>query len=164
MSVYDFAMQMELDGKQYYTEQAAKTGLPELRDILLQLAQDEQRHYEIFRALKEGRQAEYVEKDRTTILRSVKNVFDTLKAQNKDFQFPPDARGVWVKAQEIEKKSEDFYREKADEVGDEDQKRILHKIADEERRHWITIEHVIQFLDRPHHWLEDAEWNNLEDF
>ena len=74
------------------------------------------------------------------------------------------AKSIWEEAREVEKKAEEFYREKGDEVGDEKQKRILNRIADEEHRHWITMENVIQFLDRPQQWLEDAEWSNLEDY
>jgi len=35
-------------------------------------------------------------------------------------------------------------------------------IADEEHTHWALIENVLQFLDRPKQWLENAEWNNLD--
>ena len=73
-------------------------------------------------------------------------------------------RTQWEQAREVEKKSEDFYRAKAGEVDDKNQAHILNRIADEEHKHWVTIENVIKFLDRPRHWLEDAEWNNLEDY
>lgn len=164
MNVFEFAMKMELDGKAYYEESAAKITTPELKRILLELAADEQKHYLIFRAMRDGLPVEYDESKKTRILAEVKNVFEKLKAQNKDFSFPNDAGNIWVHAREIEKKSEDFYREKADEVKDAKQARVLNQIADEEQRHWITIENVIKFLDRPKHWLEDAEWNNLEDY
>ncbi|RME30133.1 MAG: rubrerythrin, partial [Candidatus Zixiibacteriota bacterium] len=59
--------------------------------------------------------------------------------------------------------AEDFYREKAGEVDNDTQKDILLRIADEEHRHWVTMQNVIQFLDRPKHWLEDAEWGHLDD-
>jgi rubrerythrin len=49
-------------------------------------------------------------------------------------------------------------------VSDAHQKNILSAIADEEQKHWITMENVVKFLDRPNHWLEDAEWSNLEDY
>lgn len=47
-------------------------------------------------------------------------------------------------------------------MDDDNQKNILNKIADEEHKHWVTLESVLQFLKRPEQWLEDAEWNNLE--
>ncbi len=157
-------MKMELDGKQYYEESAAKVAHPELKRILMELASDEQKHYLIFRALRDGLPVQYEEAKKTKILAEVKNVFENLKAQNKDFEFPEGAQKVWEHAREIEKEAETFYREKANEVNDDNQKNILTRIADEEYKHWVTMENVIKFLDRPNHWLEDAEWNQIEDY
>ena len=164
MDIFDFAMKMEMDGRDFYLEHAASVPEPELKRILEELARDEQKHYAIFKAMKEGARAEYDEAEKTTILDSVKNVFETLKTQDKDFSFPVETQKIWEQAREIEKKSEDFYCSKADEVPSEDQKHILKRIADEEHPHWVTIEIVIKFLDRPRHWLEDAEWSNLEEY
>ncbi|HOP07951.1 MAG TPA: ferritin family protein [candidate division Zixibacteria bacterium] len=162
MDAFEFAMQMELDGKAMYEEHAAKADIPGLKTILLDLAADEQKHYNIFKAMKEGRSVEYEEAKATKIVDSVRNVFQTLKAQNKDFSFSDDVRTVWDKARDIEKKSEAFYRRKGNEAGDEKQKHIFNRIADEEHKHWQMIEHVIQFLDQPRSYLDDAEWNNLD--
>ena len=164
MNIFEYAMKMELDGKQYYEESAAKVDIPELKKILSELAADEQKHYLIFRALRDGLPAKYEETKKTKILAEVKNVFESLKAQNEEFAFSEEAKNIWTQAQKIEKDSEVFYREKAGEVDDENQKTILTRIADEEYKHWVTMENVIKFLDRPNHWLEDAEWNNLEDY
>ncbi len=164
MDIFAFAMKMEMDGKNFYLEHAAKAPSPELKKILKELAGDEQKHYEIFKSLQEGIPVEYEETRKTKILSSVKNVFETIKAENRDHSFPPEAQKVWEQAREIEKRSETFYREKANEITNDEQKHILTRIADEEHKHWVTIENVIKFLDRPRHWLEDAEWSNLEDY
>ena len=163
MEVFEFAMKMEQDGKAFYEAQAEKVELQELRNILLELAADEQKHYNIFKAMRDGKTAEFDEAKQTKIFSSVKNVFETLKSEGKDFSFAGDVSQAWEEAREIEKKSEAFYRQKAGELDDEGQKRILNRIADEEQRHWRSIENVIQFLNKPQTWLEDAEWNNLED-
>lgn len=164
MSIYDFALKMEQDGRAFYLEHAAKVSAPELKRILLELADDELKHYNLFKSLSEGHSAEYKESERTTILKTVRNVFTAMKTQNKDYKFPSDAVKIWQQAQEVEKKSERLYREKAEQVGKPQEKKILNKIADEEHKHWVTIENVIQFIDRPKHWLEDAEWTNLEEY
>lgn len=163
MSVFDTAMKMEQDGRQYYMDNAEKTDNPTLKRVLVELANDELKHYNIFKALRDNKPAEYKAEEKTTIFATVKNVFETMKAQGKDFSAAAGARDVWETAREVEKKSEAFYREQADGLTDEKQKAILHAIADEEHRHWISLEQVMQFLDRPTQWLEDAEWNTLED-
>jgi rubrerythrin len=156
-------MKMEEDGRAYYLEYAEKEDNPALKKILSELADDELRHFNIFKALRKDQPAEYTEADKTTILSTFKNVFETLRAEDKDLNFKDDTREVWEVAREIEKKAEAFYRDMANEINDARQKAILQMIADEEHRHWVSIENVIRFLDHPRQWLADAEWNKLED-
>jgi rubrerythrin len=164
MNIFDYAMKMENDGRTFYLDHADKVDAPELKKILLELADDELKHYRIFKAMKEGTPVEFEEAKRTRILTTVKNVFEQMRGEGKDFSFAADAKKIWEEAREIEKMAEEFYREKADEVSGEDQRHILNRIAGEEHRHWITIQNVIEFLDRPRQWLEDAEWTHQEDY
>jgi rubrerythrin len=157
-------MKMEEDGRDFYLRHAETTTIPSLKSVLVELAEDELKHYNLFKAMRDGLPAEYRDSEQTRILSTVKNVFETLKAQNTDLNLKNDARKLWEEAQDIEKKSESFYREKANEIDDQKQKQILNRIADEEHRHWVALENVIRFLDRPQQWLEDAEWSNLEDY
>jgi len=164
MNIFEYAMKMEEDGRAFYLEHAEKTSIPALKRVLVELAEDELKHYNLFKALRDDQPAEYKEAEKTTILSTVKNVFESLKTEGAALSFEADARKAWEKAREIEEKSENFYREKAGEVNDERQKHIFNSIADEEHKHWVTMENVIQFLDRPQQWLEDAEWSHLEDY
>ncbi len=163
MNVFDFCMQMETDGRTYYLELTGKTSVPALKNILLNLADDELKHYNLFKALRDGAHAEYKEAEQTKILPNTRNVFQNLRDESVDHQFPNDARTVWDKARDIEKKSEEFYRAEALKLSDPNQKKILNAIADEEHKHWVALQHVIEFLDRPHSFLEDAEWGGLEE-
>ena len=69
-----------------------------------------------------------------------------------------------MKAQDIEKKSRDFYTEKANEVKQEYQKDIFLKLAEEEKKHYFLLENIIDFISRPETWLENAEFNHLEEY
>jgi rubrerythrin len=164
--VFDFAMQMEQDGRDYYEEMASKTKIPALKKILTGLADDERRHYQIFKNLREQHsdQVSQLSEKSTTIMSDAKNIFEQLSGDEVEVDTAGDAIEVWEHAQKIEKKSEDFYREKAGVVPDKTAKDLLNKIADEEHKHWALIESVMQFLHRPDRWLEDAEWNHLEEY
>jgi len=164
MNIFEFAMKMEEDGRAYYLDHAEKAENPALKRVLIEMANDELKHYKIFKAMMNHETAEYMDDNKTTIIETVKTIFDELKENNKDYAAESDFRKVWEVALETEKKAESFYREKIDEVDDENNKRIVKKIADEEHNHWVAIENVIQFLDKPERWLEDAEWSNLETF
>ncbi len=164
MNIFEFAMKMEEDGQAYYLEHAEKAENPALKRVLTEMANDEHKHYKIFKAMMNQETAEYMDDNKTTIIDTVKTIFAELKENNKDYAVESDFRKVWEVALETEKKAEKFYREKIDEVDDENNKRILKKIADEEHNHWVAIENVIQFLDKPARWLEDAEWSDLETY
>ena len=165
MNAFEFAMKMELDGKEYYEEHEEKTADPELKKIFSELADDEWRHYELFQAMAAGENPDYDAILKTSILKTTRNVFEKLKASKKEMSaFSADFKEAWLKAREIENKSETFYREQAGKSGGEDQKKIWLRIADEEHKHWVTIESVIGFLDRPKQWLENAEWSNLDPY
>lgn len=163
MDVFETAMKMEQDGRKYYLENAEKTDDPTLKRVLVELADDELKHYNIFKAMRDRQPAEYRQSEKTTIFSTMKNVFETMRDEGREISDTDRARTVWETAREVEKKAEAFYRKQADELDDEHHKAILHAIADEEHRHWISLEQVLQFLDRPEQWLEDAEWSKLED-
>jgi rubrerythrin len=162
MNVFEHAMKMEEDGRAYYVEHAQKTAVPALKKILLELAEDELKHYNLFKALRDSEKAEYKEAAATTIFATTKNVFETLKAEGNQ-SLTPDPVKVWEHARQVEKDSEAFYREKADETDDANQKTVWTRIADEEHRHYVALDNVIQFLSKPAQWLEDAEWNKISD-
>ncbi len=162
MNIFEFAMQMETDGRKYYLDQAEKTDHPLLKKILLEMADDELKHYNLFKRLLEGDAAEYEEAKKTTIVASTKNIFQTMKDEGTEFSSDENTVNIWAQASEVEKKAEAFYREKVGETDDANAKNILNRIADEEHMHWMTIDNVISFLNKPEQFLENAEWSNLD--
>jgi hypothetical protein len=37
-------------------------------------------------------------------------------------------------------------------------------LADEEKKHMILMENLIEFVSRPDTWLENAEWYHLDEY
>jgi rubrerythrin len=166
MDIFDFAMKMEKDGQAFYEKMARQTDNAPLKNILLDLARDESIHYETFKLFKEGDMsaASKMDKSQTKTPERAKNVFQQMASKKEKLNFGADVITGWREAQKIEKKSEDFYREKAKEEKNEKIKKTILMIANEEHKHWALIENVLQFLNRPKQWLEDAEWNNLDEY
>jgi rubrerythrin len=159
MDIYDYAMKMEKDGEDLYRELASKTGHKGLTTILLMLADAEVKHYMLFQNMKNN---EKVEMGDSAILNDVKNVFEKIR-EEKQFDVDVSQIELYREAQEIEKKSRDFYMEKADEVGNY-RKEVFLKIADEEKRHYFIVENIINFVNQPNTWLENPEWYHLEEY
>ncbi len=161
MDVYDFAMKMERDGEAYYRELAGKTENKGLRNILTMLADAEMRHYHLFRGMKENSAVEAAD---VPILENVKNVFEKLRETEGSEGVDSSATELYRKAQGIEEESRDFYRSKADETEDEARKEIFLKVAEEEQKHYLILENIVDFVSRPEQWLEDAEWYHLDEY
>jgi rubrerythrin len=157
MNIFEFAMQMEQDGERFYRDLASQSTHPGVARILTMLADDEVKHYNIVKAMAENTSPEMA---KTAILDDAKNVFAGIKGTAFDF----DGKQVdlYSQAQEIEQRSQAFYEEKAEQVADSATKKILLQIADEERRHYFLLDHLIEFMNRPYRWIEDAEFNHLE--
>ncbi|MEW5925310.1 MAG: ferritin family protein, partial [Candidatus Zixiibacteriota bacterium] len=54
MNVFEFAMKMEQDGKAFYEKMAKEAANASIKKILLDLANDEQKHYNIFKKFSQG--------------------------------------------------------------------------------------------------------------
>jgi len=161
MNIFDYAMQMEQDGEAYYRELASKCRLPGLKKILNMLADDEVGHYNTFKKLKEGTDAEF---SASVVLENAKNVFQEIKDTETGFDFDVSEIDLYNKAIEIEKKSEDFYREKANEVEQPGIKDILLEIAEDEKKHRFLLKNTVEFISRPKTWIENAEFHHLDEY
>lgn len=161
MDLYEFAMKMEKDGENYYRELATKVGNTGLKNILTMLADAEVVHYNIFKKLKDN---EKVKVGNTKILSNAKNIFEKMKEEEEITGVSSSQIELYRKAQEIERKSRNFYLEKAGEVKGKSQKEILLKVADEEKKHYLILEKIIDFVSRPQIWLENPEWYHLEEY
>ncbi|MFQ5721031.1 MAG: ferritin family protein [Candidatus Aminicenantales bacterium] len=160
MNVFDYAMEMEADGRKFYLEIAAKSKNQGIKTIAKMLANDEQKHFNILKKLKE----EQPVLEKTEILKNAKNVFAEMKDKIDEFIKPESEIELYKKAQEIEKKSENFYLEKAEGLKENYQKEIFKKIAEEEKKHYFLLENIIQFVSRPLTWLDDAEFYHLDEY
>ena len=87
-----------------------------------------------------------------------------MKVEDPFFDGNLGQKEAFIKAQELEKKSEEFYLEKSKQAADLEQKTIFLKIAAEEKQHYWLLDNLIEFISRPDHWLENAEWNHLEEY
>ena len=160
MDIFDYAMQMEKDGEDYYRQLAEKTDNKGIKTIFTLLADEEVKHYKTLKGMKTKRP----EMAETTVLTDAKNIFARMRDSGESFDFDAEQSALYRKAQDIEKKSEEFYRKKASEVGQQYQREIFVRLAEEENKHYFLLENIIQFVSRPETWLENAEFHHLEEY
>ena len=159
-NIFEFAMQMEKDGENYYRQLAQQAHNDGMRTILTMLADEEVKHYNALDKIK-TQQTQIAE---SGILTDAKNVFAQIKESGDSIDFDINQAELYKKAQDIEKKSQDFYTEKANEVTEEFQKELFLKLAVEEKKHYVLLDNIIDFISRPKQWLENAEFFHMEDY
>ena len=164
MNIFDFAIDFEIENRKLYEEFAEKTGNKDLKGVFLELAEEEKKHENIVRQLKENKKADNVE---AGILPKAKNVLEKIAndlPEGSEGVFVDEQVDVYKKAIDIETKSYEFYEEKAEESDSEEVKKAFKRLAEEEKKHERIIGNIIELVNRPNTWLEDAEWYHLEDY
>ena len=165
MNIYQFAMQMEKDGENYYRMLAKESTVPGLSKIFLMLADEEVKHYNVVERL--SRKETNPQLVETMILENVKNIFVSMQVAKEDLYInTTKAAGEYRKACAIEEMSRKFYLEKADLVEDGYERQIFLRLAKEEERHLRIMENIVEFVSRPEpgNWLENAEWHHLNEY
>ncbi|MDT8300316.1 MAG: ferritin family protein [Sedimentisphaerales bacterium] len=159
-NIFEYAMQMEKDGEDYYRQLAQKIDNNGMKTILTMLADEEVKHYNAIEKIKKQK-TQIAESE---ILTDAKNVFVQIKESGDSFDFDINEAELYKRARDIEKKSRDFYMEKAGEVTETYQKELFLKLADEEQKHYVLLDNIIEFVSRPEQWLENAEFFHLEEY
>jgi len=159
MNVYDYAMQMEKEGEEFYRELAEKTSNGALKGVLNLLADEEVQHYEYIKTMKE--QSGSPDLTASNLRESAKNVFLKIKKEKIDFDFSTSAAEMYRKAAKHEDAAIAFYTKKAEESTDPTHKAIFLKLAEEEQLHKELMDHMADFVSEPEQWLEDAEFVNV---
>ena len=162
MNVLDLAMEMENNGREYYENLAKVAKLPGLKTIFKRLAEDEQKHYEIFQELKAGGEPRAMLE--TDALNTAQNVFSLLPRDEEALKGVTGALDAYQHAMKLEADSFRFYENAAANEVDAGVKDLLLKIAAEEHKHYNILENIYSFVNAPNQHLEWGEFSNLEEF
>ena len=168
MNIFDFALKMELDGEQFYLQQAEKVNYAELKVVLKGLADDERRHYKIVQQL-QNQKKEYIEPD--PAISAARNVFEL--ARNKPFipkdqdsiaKLKDEQRDVYQAALRKEEESVRLYKELKESAELQAEKDILEKLVHEEESHAEVLGNIIEMFNRSREWVESAEFHHQKPY
>lgn len=165
MDIYEYAMQMEKDGENYYRELVKLSKTAGLQKIFAMLAEEEVKHFQFIEMLRQQSGLPKI-KD-SGILKNVKNVFLEMKETQHELHInTTEEANAYRKAREIEEMSRKFYQQKSEETADEQARMLFTLLAREEEKHYNIMDNIIEFVTRqePGHWLENAEWHHLEEY
>ena len=160
MDIYKYAMQMEVDGRDFYLDMMKKTNNKGLKNILTMMADSEAKHYNVILDMQKNDKTEFSAD--TEVLTNVRNIFMKMK-EEKDIDVDVSQAEFYKKALKTEADARKFYLERADEEEDSHRKEIFLNLAEEERKHCVLLENMIGFVSQPADWLENPEWYHLDE-
>jgi rubrerythrin len=161
MDIFEFAKEKEKFSEDYYQQLAAETTHEGLRNIFKMLAAEEANHYNYIEKMQKKQTVSIPD---TPLLFDAKKIFDSMRDKAGKFNFKMDEVAVYKKARKYEIESEMFYRQKAEEVSDLNQKDIFLRLADMEHKHYILLENIYSFVEKPQYFLENAEMYRFDDY
>lgn len=162
MDVFDFAIKMETDAEAYYQKLAEQTDLEGIRNIFLDLAADEKKHFEIFKSMKA--RSDMAGMRDSEALSNAKNTFATL------LQTKPAVSGLqgnldaYQHAMKMEAQAARVYEEALTHETNPEVKKLLQRVIEEEQKHYNIIENLYDFINAPNEYLAWGEFSNLEAF
>eukprot|EP00767_Chilomastix_cuspidata_P000017 gnl/Chilomastix_cuspidata/10031.p1 GENE.gnl/Chilomastix_cuspidata/10031~~gnl/Chilomastix_cuspidata/10031.p1 ORF type:complete len:156 (-),score=28.81 gnl/Chilomastix_cuspidata/10031:111-578(-) len=155
MNVYQYAMKVEKEGEAYYRELALMSPNSGLKRIFSMLADEEVKHYNVFKNMMKK---EKLNLNELNLLTDTKTIFETLKREKHNINFNKEQIKFYKDAIAREENSHDFYIEKSKEIDNKEEREIFIQIAKEETKHRKILEEIVVFLEEPDNWIASAEF------
>ncbi len=155
MNVYQYAMKVEKEGEAYYRELASMSPNSGLKRIFSMLADEEVKHYNVFKNMMKK---EKLNLNELNLLTDTKTIFETLRQEKDNINFNKEQIKFYKDAIAREENSHDFYIEKSKEINNKEEREIFVQIANEETKHRKILEEIVVFLEEPDNWIASAEF------
>ena len=161
-----YALQMEIDGKKFYTLAARESANRVGRDLYSWLAEQEELHYKRFQEIYAALTA-----DRGWPAASVKPAkpvrLGTLFSKLINEASKPSGTGSAEigsadKAIDLELKSRDYYRQRAGEASSDTERKFFQSISAEEQGHYLALVDYKEYITDPADWFTRTEHHLLD--
>ncbi len=133
------AMLNEVEGAEFYRMAAAKAPNDEAKDSLLELANEEMRHFEYLKSL-----ADKIAKDQIPTMEKINEedspgIFDWGKVTGVDLQL---GASIYSIAMQMELKSMNYYLEAKEKASQESTKKLMGLLAEWEKSHYEQFSRI----------------------
>ena len=159
MNSIEFAINMELDSKRFYMQQAENTKDSGLRSIFHTLAEEESIHARILKNKEETLPYELID-----TYAEIKNIFVEIGSYKDIVKLIPNAFDVYSMALENEKKSLEVYKDMLKEATDDKEKKIFEFLIEQEDDHCKVMGQLVELTNRPNEWVESAEFGVRKEY
>lgn len=161
MSILEFAVNMELEGEKYYTEQADLNKGNSLETVFLMLAKDENMHAKVLQNKTNKLTYDLIPNETLSV---AKNVFSDLAAVKDGIKQNPNQLDVYRLALENEKQSIALYQKYLSEATDDNTKKLFEYLIEQEEDHYTIIDQLVSLISHSEEWVENAEFGLRKEY
>lgn len=161
MKILEFAINMEVEGENYYLKQAELNKDNGLNVVFRALAEDERNHAELLR--NKAKNEPCILKDSKAVAER-SNVFTKLEDFKDRIMDIPKQIDAYREALKTEQDSIDLYTKLLAEETDEKGKELFDYLIKQEQEHYVTLEELIFQLRKAEEWVENAEFGVRKDY
>ncbi len=161
MNTLEYAIKMELDGEQYYREQADINRENALYPVCIMLANDEAHHAQM---LKNRQARQPIEMPNSDTLQKVKNIFSEIGDLATAIKPNPSQLDFYRLASEKEMQSIALYSEFMSKAVDKQDVDLFKYLIAQEKQHFEALDNLASLLRNAEEWVESAEFGLRKDF
>jgi len=166
LEALQIAIQMEIDGKEYYVKASQESGNELGRKLLQSLATEEDTHRqkfeEIYSAIQSKRawpttdfQPDGGKRLRTVLATATEKIGTNIKASDTELD-------VMKIAMDMENKTHDFYKSQGENAVYDAERDFYETLATEEREHHLILLDYYEYLKDPAGWFVGKEHPSLD--
>ncbi len=157
MEILQSAIQMEVDGKEFYQQASRRSSNRLAKELFQRLAIEEDEHSkkfeEIFQALKEGQDWPVIEPP-SWRGQHLKSIFaEATKELGSEIKVAESELDTIKTAIDVEVKTYDFYRSRSEQSTFPVEKRFYQALAAEERGHHLALLDSYEYFTDPAGWF-----------
>jgi len=161
MHSLDYAIQTEMDGVKFYSEQSQKNKGTTLQKVFDLLAEEERQHEIILRRILSDT---FSDLNENSSLPDKKSMFSGLVDFKDEIREHPHQIEVYRLAREMEEKSIALYEKMLEEAKNDIEKSVIKYLVTQETYHYQLMDEFVIRIGRPDEWVESAEFGEREEY
>ncbi len=156
------AMELEIEAIKKYRDLAEQCSAHEgVRRILHMLIADHEEHLASLRTMQDEKGASRGEPETFS---EIKQLLEKMRAQKDTFSCSMNQLHLYREARDLVLEKQELYKKIQSTLPDLPGRNRLEALIKEEGKQAQVLDNIIQMVERPEQWLEDAEFSHLDEY
>ncbi|MGB2907966.1 MAG: hypothetical protein WBB73_12745 [Candidatus Aminicenantaceae bacterium] len=162
MDFIDTALELEVKTIERYTMLADQcAGHEGIRSILNMLISDHKTHLSSLRSWQDEADFARAEPD---VFPEIRQLFEDMKSAKNTFSCDINQLKLYQEARDLVLEKQNVYQKIQSRLPDQAGRDWLERLIKEEKKQVLVLNNIIQMVERPEQWLEDAEFSHLDEY